>query len=167
MSMFGQYARLASAELERAIQDPDWAWDFVEEHLAADSGDGTPVAGGRLHSTGKMWHALEYLLKLRGVKVNVVHGEEELPGADDWGYGPPRTISPEQVQAAARAMAAITPEGLVEGVAPAELADAGIYPYSGSDPEERLDDAAVAYQGLHAFFQTTARLRQGLLVWIA
>ncbi|MFI1829735.1 YfbM family protein [Streptomyces sp. NPDC020412] len=167
MSMIGEHARLAPAELSRAIQDPDWGWDFVEEHLAADPGDGTPVPGGRLHSTGKMWHALEYLLKRRGVEVNVVHGEEEVPGAEDWGCGPPRTITPERVQLAAEAMAAITPEGLVEGVTPAELASAGIYPYADSAPDGRLADAAVAYQDLNAFIQTTARLRHGLIAWIA
>ncbi|MCM2388185.1 YfbM family protein [Streptomyces albipurpureus] len=167
MSMIGEYARLTPTELDRAVQDPYWAWEFVEEHLAAAPGDGTPVPGGRLHSTGKMWHALEYLLRLRGVEVNVVHGEEEIPGAGHWGYGVPRTISPERVRVAASAMKAITPEGLVEEVAPAELADAGIYPCTGSDPVERLDDVAVAYQDLAAFFRTAARLRQGLVVWIA
>ncbi|GLF95092.1 YfbM family protein [Streptomyces yaizuensis] len=167
MSMIGEYARLTPAELDRAVLDPDWGWEFVEEHLAASPGDSTPVAGGRLHSTGKSWHALEYLLKLRGVGVDVVHGEEEIPGAEDWGYGPPRTLGPERVRAAAGAMAAITPEGLIENIAPAELADAGIYPYAGSDPGERLDDVAAAYQDLAAFFRSTARLRHGLLVWIA
>ncbi|MFI1016127.1 YfbM family protein [Streptomyces sp. NPDC020965] len=167
MSMIGEYARLTPAELDRAVQDPDWGWEFVEEQLAAGQDDGTPVRGSRLHSTGKMWHALEYLLRLRGVEVNVVHGEEEIPGAEEWGYGPPRTISPERVEVAVRAMAAITPEGLIEGVALAELAEAGIYPYADAEPGERLDDVAVAYQDLAAFFRTAARLRHGLLVWIA
>ncbi|MFE7131832.1 YfbM family protein [Streptomyces sp. NPDC057638] len=167
MSMIGEYARLSPAELERAVQDPRWAWEFVEEHLGAAAADGTPAPGGRLHSTGKMWHALEYLLKLRGVGVNVVHGEEDIPGAEDWGYGPPRTIAPGRVRDAVRAMEAITPEGLIERIPVAELADAGIYPYAGSGPGGRLDDAAAAYQDLTAFFRATARLRHGLLVWIA
>ncbi|MEO3977732.1 YfbM family protein [Streptomyces sp. CAU 1734] len=181
MSMIGEYVRLTPAELDRAVRDPDWAWEFVEEQMAADPGDGAPVAGGRLHSTGKMWHALEYLLGLRGVGVDVVHGEEEIPGAEDWGYGAPRVISPERVRVAAGAMGAITPEGLVEGVGPAGLAGAGIYPYAGSGPGEGpdeaagaggdpyggLEDAAAAYQDLAAFFRVAARLRHGLLVWIA
>ncbi|MER5772375.1 DUF1877 family protein [Streptomyces sp. NPDC001985] len=167
MSMIGQYARLSPAELDRAVRHPDWAWEFVEEHLGAAAGDGASGAGGRLHSTGKMWHALEYLLRLRGVGVDVVHGEEEVPGAEDWGYGPPRMIGPERVIAAAGAMAGITPEGLVEGVAPAELADAGVYPYAGGGPGGRLDDAASAYRDLAVFVGAAARLRHGLLVWIA
>ncbi|MFI5938955.1 YfbM family protein [Streptomyces uncialis] len=167
MSMVGKYVRLTPAELNRAVLHPDWAREFVEERMAAEPGDGTPAPGSRLHSTGKMWHTLERLLRLRGVEVNVGHGEEEIPGAEDWGYGAPRMIRPEWVRDAAGAMAAITPEGLVEGGTPAELADAGTYPYAGgSDPGQRLDDVAVAYQDLAAFFRTAARLRQGLLVWI-
>ncbi|MEU0691775.1 YfbM family protein [Streptomyces uncialis] len=167
MSMVGKYVRLTPAELNRAVLRPDRAREYVEERMAAEPGDGIPAPGSRLHSTGKMWHALEHLLRLRGVEVDVVHGEEEIPGAEDWGYGAPRAICPERVRDAVGAMAAITPEGLVERVTPAELADAGIYPYAGgSGPDERLDDVAAAYQDLAAFFRTAARLRQGLLVWI-
>ncbi|SCK55643.1 MULTISPECIES: hypothetical protein [unclassified Streptomyces] len=36
----------------------------------------------------------------------------------------------------------------------------------GSDPGERLDEVAAAYQDLAASFWTAARLRYGLLVWI-
>jgi hypothetical protein len=31
MSMIGEYLSVTAAELDRAIRDPDWALDFVEE----------------------------------------------------------------------------------------------------------------------------------------
>ncbi len=31
MSMIGEYLGVTAAELDRVIQDPDWALDFVEE----------------------------------------------------------------------------------------------------------------------------------------
>ncbi|MER6912544.1 YfbM family protein [Streptomyces sp. NPDC000594] len=168
MSMIGEYARFTPAELDRAVRDPAWAWEFVEELLYAPEDGTAPLQGpprGRLHDTGKMWHALEFLLDRHHVPVNVVHGERELSGAEDWGYGPPRLIVPERVRTAAEAMAAITPEGLIAGTTPADLAAAGIYTFEGGG-DETLDDAAHAYQRLAAFFTATARLRHGLLVWI-
>ncbi|MFI2215042.1 hypothetical protein [Streptomyces sp. NPDC020141] len=55
----------------------------------------------------------------------------------------------------------------MKGITPAEPAEAGIHPHAGSEPGERLDDAAVAYQEPAAFFRAAARLRHGPPVWIA
>lgn len=43
MSMIGEYARLTPTELERAIHDPNWAQEFVNELIEAEL-DATPNA---------------------------------------------------------------------------------------------------------------------------
>ncbi|WP_374101821.1 DUF1877 family protein [Streptomyces sp. MC1] len=45
MSMIGEYVRLTAAELERTIQDPDWALEFAEGLRAAEEerGRGAPL----------------------------------------------------------------------------------------------------------------------------
>ncbi|MFD6039307.1 DUF1877 family protein [Streptomyces griseoincarnatus] len=68
-----------------------------------------PWDQARCFDTDKMWHALDFLLRRVGFPVDVVFGEEEIPGADDWSYGPPRCLTPDQVRTAAEAFAATPP----------------------------------------------------------
>ncbi|MEW2047669.1 DUF1877 family protein [Streptomyces sp. NPDC005476] len=42
MSMIGEYLRVTAAELDRAIQDPDWALGFVEEVQDAKAENSDP-----------------------------------------------------------------------------------------------------------------------------
>ncbi|MGW2781195.1 DUF1877 family protein [Streptomyces populi] len=72
MSMIGEYLRVTAAELDRAIQDPDWASDFAEEET-----DPAPAEARHL-STYKTWDMLRFLfLPARAeFPVNVIHGEE-------------------------------------------------------------------------------------------
>jgi hypothetical protein len=60
-----------------------------------------------------------------GFPVDIVRGEEEIPGADDFGYTPPRYLSPERVRVAATALGPLPADVLVRGVTMADLAAAG------------------------------------------
>ncbi|MFE7563501.1 DUF1877 family protein [Kitasatospora sp. NPDC057500] len=165
MSMIGRYLRLSAGELDRAEREPEWALGFVEE---LDEAAGGERAGGwaRLHGTGTAWQALDFLLRRRGFPVDLVHGEGELPGAEDWGYGPPCRIAPERVALAAGALAELDPGRLVEGVRAADLAEARVYPQGRWAEEDSLHLVTAEYRALSDFVRAVATRRHGLLVWI-
>ncbi|MGW4027478.1 DUF1877 family protein, partial [Streptomyces sp. NPDC005009] len=62
MSMIGEYLRVTAAELDRAIQDPDWALDFVEEGQNAEEETEPAPAEARYFTTYKIWDMLRFLL---------------------------------------------------------------------------------------------------------
>ncbi|MGW1187051.1 YfbM family protein [Streptomyces sp. NPDC002559] len=166
MSMIGEYARLTPAELDHAIRDPEWAQEHVvgliETELSAE-----PVASeARCHDIDKAWHALDFLLRRIDFPVGIVHGEEELPGAEDWGYEPPRYLTPERVRVAAEALAATPHEALVGGVRPAELVEAEIYPTTVWERGKSLDYVASHYQALVPFFRAAADAGDAMLIWL-
>ncbi|WP_121830390.1 YfbM family protein [Streptomyces sp. S1] len=166
MSMIGEYARLTPAELDRAIHDPDWAQEFVDELIEAEL-DATPKASeARCHDVDKAWHALDFLLRRIDFPVDIVHGEEEIPEAEDWGYGPPQFLSPERVRTAAEALATTPYEALVEGVHPIDLAKAEIYPTIVWERGESLDYVTTHYQALVPFFQAAADAGDAILIWL-
>ncbi|MFG3496781.1 YfbM family protein [Streptomyces sp. NPDC047886] len=166
MSMIGTFVRLTPTELDRAVRDPGWAQDHVDELIEAELDDGPEGAGVRCHDIDKAWHALDFLLRRVAFPVDIVHGEEEIPEAEDWGYGPPRYLTPERVRVAADALSRIPHQTLIEGVTPTDLARADIYPHSIWERGESLDYVTSHYQALVPFFQAAARDGHGMLVWI-
>ncbi|MCX3292372.1 DUF1877 family protein [Streptomyces sp. NEAU-H22] len=65
--MIGEYLRVTAAELDRAIRDPDWALDFVEEVQDAEEETEPAPAKARHFSTYKTWDMLRFLLGARRV----------------------------------------------------------------------------------------------------
>ncbi|MFG2356911.1 YfbM family protein [Streptomyces sp. NPDC048521] len=116
MSMIGEYARLTSAELERAVQNPRWAREFIDELIDAALDEGASTVPPRCLDINKAWDTLRFLLRRIDFPVDIVHGEEETPGAEDWGYGPPRYLTPEQVRTASAALATTSGDALMHGV---------------------------------------------------
>ncbi|MEV3953733.1 YfbM family protein [Streptomyces albogriseolus] len=167
MGMIGEYARLTAAEFERAVGDPDWAYERVRELTEQEWDEELPWDRARRLDTDKMWHALDFLLRRAGFPVDVVFGEEEIPGAEDWSYGPPRCLTPDQVRTAAEAFAATPPARLTEGVTPADLAAADIYPTVVWERGEPLDEVTAHYEALVPYFRAAARDGDGVLLWIS
>ncbi|MFJ8229251.1 DUF1877 family protein [Streptomyces sp. NPDC094448] len=167
MSMNGIHLRLTPAELDRALREPHWAQEFAEELLEAESDRGRPASTARSHRTGTAWHGLDFLLRRHGFPVDVVHGEEEIPDAEEWGYGPPRFLSPERVRAAADAFAGLSPGALVAGVTAADLSAAEVYPVSQWTDEYSLGLVTACVQPLAAYVRSTSLRGHALLMWIA
>ncbi|WP_448317255.1 YfbM family protein [Streptomyces sp. CO7] len=163
MSMIGQYARLSPGELERAISEPKWAMGLVDGPVAKVPDAG---AGSRRHEVDKTWQALGFVLDRAGFPVDVVLGDEVLPGAEDWGYRPPRLIRPERVRVAAEAFDRISSASLAEGVGPADLAAADICPHVVRERGEPLDWVTGHYAALGEFFRAAARAGDAVLVRI-
>ncbi|MFF4949243.1 YfbM family protein [Streptomyces chattanoogensis] len=166
MSMIGEYARVTATELDRALSDPEWALKLVQGRLEEEADTRPEPAAARCLDVDKAWAALGFLLGRTDFPVEVVHGEEAIPGADDWGYGQPRFLTPERVRAAAAAMARTSGERLVSGVGPAELAAAGVYPLIVWERGESLDYVSAHYERLRLFFRTAADHGDGMLIWL-
>lgn len=166
MSMIGEYARLTPAELDRAVQDPRGARELIDALVDAVPEQGAGGCPPRCLDIDKAWDTLRFLLRRVGFPVDIVHGEEEIPGADDWGYGPPRYLAPQQVREAAAAMAGMSGEDLIRGVTAAEIAQADLYP--GIAEEDELWPTCVAdhYEALVPFFRAAADSGDAILVWL-
>ncbi len=163
--MIGSYLRLTPAEVERASHDPDWAAEYA--HSLYDRDDA--AAAARLYETDKAWNALDFLLTRRGFPVDVVFGEADMPwpAGQDWGYGPPRLLPADRVRAAAEALDAHAPDVLAEGVTPADLAAANVYPQIVWERGEEPDWVVAHWEGLAAYLRAAARDGDALLVWIS
>ncbi|MFJ3797897.1 YfbM family protein [Streptomyces sp. NPDC090088] len=165
MSMIGEYLRVTAAELDRAVQDPDWALDFVEQVQDAEEETEPAPAEARHFSTYKTWDMLRYLLARAEFPVNVIHGEVLFADDEDWGYGPPRYLLPERVRLAAEALRATGYGRLISGVDPAELTSAEVYPLGWSEPGV-LEWGRPWYDGLTQFFEAAAKAEDAMLVWL-
>ncbi|MFD4322770.1 YfbM family protein [Streptomyces sp. NPDC058548] len=164
MSMNGEYLRLTPAELDRALKDPEWAWNLVEETLDAQV-EGEPASAETRHfTTHQTWHLLGFLLQRSNFPVDVIHGEEPLT-TDHWGYGPPQYLTPERVQLAADILRRTTYDQLIQGVDPSELTKAEIYPQIWDSPAS-LEWAGDLFAPLTAFFRDAASAGHAMLIWI-
>ncbi|MFE1233737.1 YfbM family protein [Streptomyces sp. NPDC058745] len=164
MSMNGEYLRVTPAELDRALKDPEWAWELVEAvQDAQEEGEPAP-AEARLFTTHQTWHLLGFLLQRSAFPVDIVHGEEPL-APEDWGYGPPQYLTPERVRLAADILHRTTYEQLIQGVDPSELTKAEIYPQIWDTPAS-LEWAGDLFTPLTEFFGGAASTGHAMLIWI-
>src|SRR5262245_51299046 len=122
--MTGEYLRLAPDELRTAIADLSWLADRAEQVRDSEFAQAPPLAQARHLSTEKAWHVIEYILDRANFPVQIVYGEEDLPGVndDEWSYGPPSYLTPDRVRVAADALARTSFDDLVAGLGPADLA---------------------------------------------
>ncbi|MQY06675.1 YfbM family protein [Actinomadura macrotermitis] len=166
MSMIGEYVRLTPAELERTIGDPAAGRELVDRLIEAELDEAPGPSRARCHDIDKTWQALDFLLHRAGFPVDIAYGEEQIPGADAWGYGPPRYLTPERVRAAVAAFPAFPHHALAEGVTPADLAKADIYPHIVWERGEPLEYVTYHYASLVEFFQAAARDGHAVVTWI-
>jgi hypothetical protein len=76
-------------------------------------------------------------------------------GDSGWGWGPPRYLTPAQVQEAAAVLAGLTGEDLIAGVDPAELGRRDVYPGTWDRPGE-LEWVAEFLPDVTGFFVAAA-----------
>ncbi|TQF02959.1 DUF1877 family protein [Kitasatospora acidiphila] len=167
MSILGIYARLTPAELARTIGDP--TWESIEEIISAET-DGPDAAQPRRLDIDRAWDILRHLLERIDLPTAIVFGEQEIPGAnaEDWGYGPPRYLTPEQVRTSAATLAATPGDKLIEGVTAAELVQAELYSVVEEDEAEQWLTAIVhTYQALARFFESAAHSGDSIVVWFS
>lgn len=166
MSMIGEYARVTAEELDRALLDPDWAYDHVQDMVEdADEVD-EPGVVPRCTDVDTAWDGIRFLLQ-RAVEepVDVISGGG-LIGGEDWGYGPARYLVPEEVGRAARHLRMTPFERLAAHYDAARMRDEGIYP-SGiwDDDQGTLDYLQDHYEALVEFFDAAASSGDAVILW--
>ena len=163
MSMIGEYLRVTPTEMERAIQDPQWAYDYTEEVQDAQEEIELAPHEARHFSTHKAWDFLGFLLRRSRFPVDIVHGEQSFAEDQDWGYGPPKLLSAERVRLAAEALRSTSYDSLIDGVDPAELF--GVYPGVWDQPDA-LEWGRSPFDSLAVFINAAAAASDALLIWL-
>ncbi|GAA3206323.1 DUF1877 family protein [Actinocorallia longicatena] len=163
--MIGEYLRVTDAELARAIKEPEWALDLIDEVVDAQEEAAPPPGRARHLTTYQAWHLIAFLLHRADFPVDVVYGERDLT-EEDWGYGPAKYLDAAQVATAAAALAPLTYDALVEGLDPAELTAAEIYPMTWDDPDP-FAWGRTWFEPLPPFFAAAAAAGDSMLVWLA
>lgn len=164
VSMNGEYLRVTAAELARAINDPAWALEFAEEVMEAEFDSAPPPSQARHLETHKAWSAIAFLLHRANFPVDIVFGEKTFTN-EDWGYGPAKYLDPDQVKAAAQALARTSFDDLIDGLDPAELTAAEVYPLMW-DEADALEWVRGWFEPLKPFFEATAKDNDAMLVWL-
>jgi Domain of unknown function (DUF1877) len=62
MSVIGEYARLTPAELKRAVRDPSWALEYIDELTGAGAAETTGASQPRCLDIDKACDALGFQL---------------------------------------------------------------------------------------------------------
>ena len=167
VSMNGEYLRLAPDELARALKDPAWALELAQDVQDVEDEPDLSPGEARHLSTDKAWQAIAFILDRAKFPVDIVYGEGRFADDEDmdWGYGPPRYLTPERVQVASQALAATSFDQLMAGVTPATLAQADIYPQIWDEPDS-LDWIRGWYEPLIPYFSGAAKQAQAMLIWL-
>ena len=165
MSINGEYVRATADELAKAIGDPEWALEFVEGIQNTEEDAGLPPGSALYLTTHKAWQAIGFLLDRAGCPVDVVHGEQQFADEEDWGNGPPRYLTAEQVRTGAQALTATNFDRLTAGVTVGELTQARVYPEVWDEPDS-LQWVRRWYEPLVVYFVAASDHGHGMLVWL-
>jgi len=166
VSINGNWARIPGADLARAQNDLDWAYEQAQAAVQNED--------GRWFSTDKTWHALDFLLNRHGLDVPIAFGEGLLVDAvndgsrssedANWGSGPAGYLTPENVAKVAAGLADVTEADLIRDVDPAEMEE--IYPSVWDDDPGELEWAVHLLPGVKQFFTDAARVGDAVLCWL-
>ncbi|GAA3232138.1 YfbM family protein [Oerskovia jenensis] len=163
MSMIGYALTLSPADLVRAAADPDWALELVEE---LEGSDDETRPGPRVLDLDKAWAAVAFALGRVRFPVDVIHGEQPLT-EDEWGYGPPRYLTPARVQEAAAAFAATTPKALLADVSAELLDEADVYPGGWQDDPGTVQEYVLpSLRDLTDLYADAAADGYSVVVWL-
>jgi hypothetical protein len=166
MSMIMQYIRIRDEELvtlrELLADDPDGAFEYADE-LADGADEDVPAEHSRGLDTDKTWDAMAFLLhRANEPAVCVVRGGSRLTD-DEWGYEPPRYLTPDQVSTAASHLDATPFYRLAEQFDPDQMT--GVYPNVWHD-HDVLGYLQGWYERLATFFRHAAAERDGMIIFL-
>ncbi len=153
------YVRVAPSDLERLNRDPA---AFMDASMASmtPGWENDPSTQPWI-SVEKAWAALGYLLdKAADGTIDVVFGGT--PIGEDWGFGPPRYLAPDEVRQAVDMLSRTPFDRLATHYDARQLADAKIYP--GHHAEDDLRGLQIDYETLVEFFAVAAKSGDGMVL---
>ncbi len=167
MSMIGEYARVTAEELDRALLDPEWAYDHVQDMVEDADEIDEPGVVPRCTDVDTAWDGIRFLLR-RAIEepVDVIAGGGQI-GGEDWGYGPARYLVPEEVGRAAHHLRTTPFERLAAHYDAARMRDEEIYPSAiWDDDQGTLDYLQDNYEALVEFFDAAAESGDAIILWL-
>jgi hypothetical protein len=156
VGMIMMVRRLTAEQAEALEADPSAAAEFIEQ---ADS----------VLDLDKAWHGIHYLLTGTSWDIPPGAGEAVLGGdpiGADWGYGPPRLLRPDRVQAVAAALRDVTADSLRARFDPAVLREADVYPQVWDGDEDFDIYLLPHFLTLQAFYLEAAEQKEAVLLTI-
>jgi hypothetical protein len=170
--------RLKAAQ--SAMRDPraQQMWQAQQQQLDAmmEAAAKRKSAGGgkreasplQLH---KSWHLLHYLFTGQAwdgamPSASLLKGKEV---GDDLGYGPARTLTPQETKAFAQFLAGQKPGDLVKRIDGNKMQELGIYcAEAGDDGAEELEEDVEHYfPQLQTYVDEAAQKGNGLVIWLS
>jgi hypothetical protein len=154
VGVIAYYARVTAAELDGLVKEPAFIRQLARR---------VDRSGPRFLDIDKAWDRIFFILDEWIFPVDVIFGENLLPGPDDW--GPPGYLTVEQVREAAE-------EFFESGTAPVSTFFATSWPEpENTHPRVSLDHALQMsyvgdyYNALAAFIQAAAHAGDAVVMW--
>ena len=164
MSMIGNYLRITPEALANLRTRPEAILDFLYPE-----GDESHPTGQHL-DIDKSWHAIHFLLNGETWEgypplFDAVMGGEAI-GEEDVGYGPARSLRPEEVREVADALGGISAFELLERFDAEVMNEQEIYPQSWSGSEEERRYVSNYYLELVAFFRRASQASDAMILYL-
>ncbi|MGH8491881.1 MAG: YfbM family protein [Moraxellaceae bacterium] len=164
MGIVGYFTAIDSEVLSDLRADPEQTAELLFPNDGEDEPENTI-------DVDKSWHGLHFILcelakgGSSALESAILGGE---PLGEDFGYGPPRVLTPSEVQAIAIALSAITDEVFASQFNPAAMEAQEIYPqFWERDGAEALDYLKHFFPSLVAFYADAAAQEKAVVLWLA
>jgi hypothetical protein len=162
--MIGNYVWVKPGQLDKLINGPGGVPEFLDSEFDSDN----------YLNIDKSWEELHYLLTGSAYEGEpplsyVVLGGKELGSADEneYPYGQPRYITPEQVQEANQALQELDMDKLRRRYNAAPGQDEAYVELSGDDDDELPEDILYFLNEITAFFKKAAESGEAIVFWIS
>ena len=162
--MIGNYLRITPEVLADLRVRPESILDFLYPE-----GD-EPHPAGRHLDLDKSWHAIHFLLngdKWEGSPplFNAVLGGKPI-GEVDVGYGPARSLGPEEVRDVADALDGIPAYQLLDKYDAEAMNEEEIYPHGWSGNEEEREYISSYFLALVTFFRRASQAGDAMVLYL-
>ena len=163
MGMLGCFCQLTPQELSGIIADPN--------RMDEDWFEGLGEKSEEMHiDIDKAWNGIHFLLTGESwggelPLADAISGGTEI--SDDLGYGPPRYLTPGQVQKVSTALSAVRPEDLRRRFDPTRMKALEIYPDIWDEGEESLDYLLQYFESLREFYNNAASRGNAVLLYLS
>ncbi|MGB0749112.1 MAG: YfbM family protein [Magnetospiraceae bacterium] len=160
MSMIANYLAVSAQELQALVADPSRVEAVLFEEREEDIVD-----------LDKAWQGLHFTLTGSLAESDAPLAQAIMGGAplgeDDYGYGPPRYLTPDQVARTAHALDAYNEQSFRESVDLAALAANHVYPEIWQEGDTATDYLVEYFETLKYLFRDARREGQGLILYLA
>ena len=167
ISIDGCYLRLIAEELNELCKSDGPSLVVFEEFLGYLDNGPQRVSSSRVLDMGRDWQLIPFLI---GRGSELLLGGSVL-GEVDYGYGPVRYLTPDQVQSVWKVLASVTKSALRSQFQPARLDADKVYPGGWSlcydEPFLSLEFERlwVGFEGLATFFREASSANDYILCW--